>query len=41
MARAHQTTGLNNGKAANLEPEVDFNPFRALSRRQMAFPFGC
>ena len=30
-ARANQTTGLNNGRARNWEPEVEFSPFRALS----------
>ena len=32
-ARTNQTTGLTNGRAANWEPEVEFSPFRALSRR--------
>ena len=40
-ARANQTTGLTNGRAANWVPEVEFSPFRALSRRQMTFPFCC
>ena len=40
-ARANQTTGLTNGTAANWAPEVDFSPYRALSRRQMTFPFCC
>ena len=40
-ARANQTTGLNNGRARNWEPEVEFSPFRALSCRQMTFPFCC
>ena len=40
-ARANQTTGLANGRAANWAPEVEFSPFRALSRRQMTFPFCC
>ena len=40
-ARANQTTGLTNGRARNWEPEVEFSPFRALSRRQMTFPFCC
>ena len=40
-ARANQTTGLTNGRAANWAPEVEFSPFRALSRRQMTFPFCC
>ena len=40
-ARAKQTTGLTNGRAANWVPEVEFSPFRALSRRQMTFPFCC
>ena len=35
-ARANQTTGLTNGIARNWEPEVEFSPFRALSRRQMS-----
>ena len=38
-ARANQTTGLTNGRARNWRPEVEFTPFRALSRRQMTFPF--
>ena len=33
-ARANQTTGLTNGTAANWAPEVEFSPYRALSRRQ-------
>ena len=40
-ARANQTTGLTNGRAANWAPEVEFSPYRALSRRQMTFPFCC
>ena len=40
-ARANQTTGLTNGRATNCTPEVEFSPFRALSRRQMTFPFCC
>ena len=32
-ARANQTTGLTNGRAANWVPEVEFSPFRALSRK--------
>ena len=40
-ARANQTTGLTNGKATNWAPEVEFSRFRALSRRQMTFPFCC
>ena len=40
-ARAHQTTGWTNGRAANLAPEVVFSPFRALSRRQLTFPSCC
>ena len=40
-ARANQTTGLTNGRAANWAPEVEFSPFRALSGRQMTFPFCC
>ena len=40
-ARANQTTGLANGRAANWEPEVVFSPFRALSRRQLTFPSCC
>ena len=38
-ARANQTTGLTNGTAANWASEVEFSPYRALSRRQMTFPF--
>ena len=34
-ARANQTTGLTNGKAANWAPEVAFSFFRALSCRQL------
>ena len=30
-----------NGRAANWAPEVEFSRFRALSRRQMTFPFCC
>ena len=30
-ARANQTTGLTNGRAANLASEVDLSPFHALS----------
>ena len=37
-ARANQTTGLANGTAANWAPEVEFSPYRPLSRRQMTFP---
>ena len=40
-APANQTIGLTNGRAANWAPEVEFSPFRALSRRQMTFPFCC
>ena len=40
-ARANQTTGLTNGRVVNWAPEVEFSPFRALSRRQMTFPFCC
>ena len=40
-ARANQTTGLTNGKAVNWSQEVEFSPFRALSRRQLTFPFCC
>ena len=29
-ARANQTNGLTNGRAANWAPEVAFSPFRAL-----------
>ena len=32
---------LTNGRAANWAPEVEFSPFRALSRRQMTFTFCC
>ena len=34
-ARANQTTGLTTDRAANWIPEVEFSPFRALTRRQM------
>ena len=37
-ARANQTTGLTNGRAANWAPEVVFSPFPALSCRQLTFP---
>ena len=40
-ARANQTTGLTNGRAANWVPEVVFSPFCALSRRQLTFPSCC
>ena len=40
-ARANQTTGLTNGRVANWAPEVEFCPFRTLSRRQMTFPLCC
>ena len=40
-ARANQTTGLTNGRTANWAPEVESSLFRALSRRQMTFPFCC
>ena len=30
---------LTNGRGANWAPEVEFSPFRALSRRQMTLPF--
>ena len=40
-ARANQTTGLTNGRAANWAPEDVFSPFRALSRLQMTLPFCC
>ena len=40
-ARANQTTALTNGCAGNWTPEIEFSPFRALSRRQMTFPFCC
>ena len=36
-ARANQTISLTNDWA----PEVEFSPYRALSRRQMTFPFCC
>ena len=39
--RANQTIGLNNGRAGNCAPEVEFSSFRAPSRRQMTFPFCC
>ena len=32
---------MTNGEAANWAPEVELSPFRALSRRQMTFPFCC
>ena len=38
-ARENQTTGLTNGRAANWASEVEFSPYRALSRRQMTFSF--
>ena len=38
-AGANQTAGLTNGRAANWAPEVEFSPYRALSSRQMTFPF--
>ena len=38
-ARANQKTGLTNDRAANWAPEVEFSPFRTLSRRQMTFQF--
>ena len=41
IARENPTTGLTNGRAANWVPEVEFRPFRALTRRQMTFPFCC
>ena len=34
-ARANQTTGLTNGRAANWVPEVESSPFRALSRKRL------
>jgi len=40
-ARANQRTGSTNGTTANWAPEVDFSPYRLLSRRQMTFPFCC
>ena len=40
-APAIQTTGLNNGRATNWAPEVEFSPFRALTPRQMTFPSCC
>ena len=40
-AHANQTTGLINGRAANWVPEVEFSPFRTLTRRQMTFPSCC
>ena len=40
-ARANQITGLTNGRVVNWAPEVEFSPFRALSRRQMTFPVCC
>ena len=39
--RANQITGLTNGSVANWALEVKISPFRALSRRQMTFPFCC
>ena len=33
-ARANQTAGLTNGRAANWAPEVEFSPFRALYRHE-------
>ena len=41
MARAKQTTGLTNGRAANWAPEVVFCPLRALSSRQLTFQSCC
>ena len=41
MARANQTTGLINGRAANWAPKVVFSLFRALFRRQLTFPSCC
>ena len=32
-ARKNRTTGLTNVRAANWVPEVEFSPFRALSRK--------
>ena len=40
-ARAHQTTGLTNGKGVKWAPKVMFSPFRALSRRQLTFASCC
>ena len=40
-ARANQTTGLTNRRAANWAPEVAFSPFRALSCRHLTFLFCC
>ena len=40
-ARANQIIGLTNRWATNWAPEVVFSPFRALSSRQMTFPFCC
>ena len=40
-AWTNQATGLTNGRATNWASEVEFSPFRALSRRQMTFPFCC
>ena len=40
-ARANQTNGLTNSREANLAPEVVCSPFRALSSRQLTFPFCC
>ena len=40
-ARAHQTTGLTNGRGVKWAPKVMFSPFRALSRRQLTFPSCC
>ncbi|CAH3173149.1 unnamed protein product, partial [Porites evermanni] len=40
-ARADQTSGLSNGRAANWAPEVVFSPFHALSRRQLTFLSCC
>ena len=38
---ARQTTGLTNGTVENWAPEVEFSPYRALSGRQITFPFCC
>ena len=40
-AHANQTIGMTNDRTANCAPEVTFSPFRALSRRQWTFLFGC
>ena len=40
-ARANQTTGFTAGREANWAPEVEFSPFRVLSRHQMTLSSCC